>query len=365
YTALSYVWGKRSPGYRTTKANLSFYKVRIDPAILPQTILDAIHVTRALGISLLWIDGLCIVQDSTKDMHHELARMRDVYRHAFLTIDAGSAASVSEGFLQDRQPLHKPDAFLPFICPPGAEEADRSTQDAQVGMVYLVSNSPEYCTISDTQKPIAREYTSHTVRRGWCLQERLLSTRSLIFTTETLQLRCHTHTQNVGGAHHDGRGDLPLLPDAIFHPDSYVAHESDEWEDTHGRWKEIVEDYSGRELSNSSDKLTAISGLAEMFSPILRSSYVAGLWCHDTLLHDLLWRPRYPPRPRTSGYCGPSWSWASSNGEVLWHDEPDISSVIAKPWNGGPLAEVVECTVDLENQNLPFGPVAGGSLILR
>ena len=29
------------------------------------------------------------------------------------------------------------------------------------------------------------------------------------------------------------------------------------------------------------------------------------------------------------------------------------------------MAEVVECTVDLENQNLPFGPVAGGSLILR
>ncbi|KAI0653356.1 heterokaryon incompatibility protein-domain-containing protein [Cubamyces menziesii] len=109
YIALSYVWGEDQP-HRTTEMNLSSYKVKIDPAILPRTILDAIHVTRALGIYLLWIDSLCIVQDSEKDLHHELARMRDVYRHAYLTIDAASAAKVSEGFLQDWDLNPMPDA---------------------------------------------------------------------------------------------------------------------------------------------------------------------------------------------------------------------------------------------------------------
>ncbi|KAI0323737.1 hypothetical protein GY45DRAFT_533846 [Cubamyces sp. BRFM 1775] len=44
YIALSYVWGEDQP-YRLTESNLPRYEIRIDNATLPQTILDAIHVT--------------------------------------------------------------------------------------------------------------------------------------------------------------------------------------------------------------------------------------------------------------------------------------------------------------------------------
>ncbi|KAH9889794.1 heterokaryon incompatibility protein-domain-containing protein [Cubamyces lactineus] len=350
YIALSYVWGEDQP-HQLTESNLSRYKVKIDVA-LPQTILDAIRVTRALGISLVWIDSLCIVQDSERDMHHELARMRDVYRHAFLTIDAGSAARVSEGFLQDRRLEPLPTTVLPFICPPNRPFAEGTTSKAQLGTIYVTGIRDMYFTKSDTESNDFGSL-SHTVSRGWCLQERLLSTRSLVFTTQTLQLRCHTETKNVGGAFHDGRNDVPRLPGAVLHRDRHVARGSYGWGDIHYRWWEIVKDYTGRKLSNMSDRLVAISGLAEIFSPTLGPGYVAGLW-RDTLLEDLLWCSNSRSSLKRTGYHGPSWSWASTGCAVQW----------GFSWTMHSFAEVVRCIVTLQNQNLPFGVVTGASLIL-
>ncbi|KAI0653373.1 heterokaryon incompatibility protein-domain-containing protein [Cubamyces menziesii] len=348
YIALSYVWGDRAPAYRTTQSNLSRYTVKID-VVLPQTILDAINVTRALGVYLLWIDGLCIVQDSEKDMHHELARMRDVYRNAYVTIDASSAAKVSEGFLQDRKLLLMPYAILPFISPPSQSDG------AQLGMVCVSQSGFRYSTSRDDE---GSPDVNHTAFRGWCLQERLISTRLLAFTSQTLQLRCHTRTHNVGGAHHDGLCDAARLPEAVFYPHRHVACQSDEWADIHRGWWSVVRDYSLCKLSNPSDKLIAISAVAEMFAPTLGSGYIAGLWRHS-LLYDLLWLSddsQYPCSPRPTRYRGPSWSWASTDNPVsCWYRHKHVD------W----LAEVVKCTIALQNEQLPFGPVTGASLILR
>ena len=139
YVALSYVWGGPQP-HRTTRKNLASYKRDgIDPAILPQTIQDAIRVTRALGILFLWIDSLCIIQDSDEDKHRELASMRDVYRYAYVTIDAARTAMVTEGFLHDCRPLSV-DATLPFICPSECEDSWVVVANpvTEVGKVYLV-----------------------------------------------------------------------------------------------------------------------------------------------------------------------------------------------------------------------------------
>jgi hypothetical protein len=39
-----------------------------------------------LGIDFLWIDSLCIIQDSTSDWKGESAKMASIYENAFLTI---------------------------------------------------------------------------------------------------------------------------------------------------------------------------------------------------------------------------------------------------------------------------------------
>jgi hypothetical protein len=102
YAALSYCWGADLPS-TTTTINLQAHKSAIDFSTLPQTLKDAIVVVRWLGIEYIWIDCLCILQDSKADWEHESARMADVYSNAHLTIAASRAEHCGEGFLGVRK----------------------------------------------------------------------------------------------------------------------------------------------------------------------------------------------------------------------------------------------------------------------
>ncbi|KAI0325112.1 HET-domain-containing protein [Cubamyces sp. BRFM 1775] len=367
YVALSYVWGGAQP-QRTTTANLaSHMHDGMDPAILPQTIQDAIRVAQALGIPFLWIDSLCIVQDSAEDKHRELASMCDVYRHAYITIDVARATTVTEGFLQDCLPLYP--HVVPLTLPPNHEglPAKLSDPEARTAKVYLDPAHEDKVTRAEWLWG-----ASETARRGWCLQETLLSRRSLVFTWLTVQLRCRAATQNVGGAAHDGRHDFPRLPDDILLPDRRLERGSVEWEQIHQMWHQIVEDYSGRLHSYAEDKLVACAAIAKMFAPVLGPGYVAGLW-RGTLPYDLLWRGTLPydllwrgpqrgdePRPRIhKDDCAPSWSWASYDDRVQYVTYADEESSMT-------VAEVIECSVTPQDEALRYGPTRpGGALVLR
>ncbi len=53
-------------------------------AQLPKNFADAIQIARDLGFSYLWIDSLCIIQDSDDDMKREIAKMGSIYAGACL-----------------------------------------------------------------------------------------------------------------------------------------------------------------------------------------------------------------------------------------------------------------------------------------
>ncbi|KAI0350133.1 HET-domain-containing protein [Trametes cingulata] len=362
YVALSYVWGEAQP-HSTTKANISAYTHGIDSACLPKTIRDAIAVTHALGIRFLWADTLCIIQDSSEDQQREIGRMRHIYRDAYLTIIAASAGRVSEGFLQDRSPApptehgtFSRDITLPFICPCPGVSADNSP--AQVGEVLI---SPIWTYPDPPDQPLAQyNPASEPISgRGWCMQEYLMSARALLFASHTLQYRCLTATQNVGGAYHDTFYER-RLPDVLFLADSLpIKHGSKEWEVVRKAWQEVVADYTQRSISVSSDKLVACGGIAEEFARVLRSDYLAGLW-RDTLLGDLLWSKRAGsdlPRPTT--YRAPSWSWAAVDGRV------EAGARDVRCHEGTAVASVIRCEVTLKHAVLPYGEVAAASLLLR
>ena len=52
-----------------------------------------------MGLSWLWVDALCIIQDSLKDWENEAERMRDVYEGALISIAALAATGNSQGLL--------------------------------------------------------------------------------------------------------------------------------------------------------------------------------------------------------------------------------------------------------------------------
>src|SRR5207244_7875306 len=82
-------------------------------------------------------------------------------------------------------------------------------------------------------------------------------------------------------------------------------------------WCSLVETYSDSHLTQPSDKMIALAGLASQFRDIAGDIYLAGLWKAD-LVKPLCCRydsssddHRKMYRSRTLHYYAPTWSWAS------------------------------------------------------
>ena len=59
----------------------------------------------ALNIRYLWIDSLCIVQNSVEDWMEESSLMGSIYKHAFCTIASSWGTNDERGCFVDRAPL--------------------------------------------------------------------------------------------------------------------------------------------------------------------------------------------------------------------------------------------------------------------
>jgi Heterokaryon incompatibility protein (HET) len=97
FVALSYVWGENTQSLLLTRANENSL-VRERPGgstfeleNLPKTVADALTLVRMLGIRYLWVDALCIVQDSDHDKQVQISSMGEIYQNAALTIVAARA----------------------------------------------------------------------------------------------------------------------------------------------------------------------------------------------------------------------------------------------------------------------------------
>jgi hypothetical protein len=78
YICLSHCWQRSCP-LVTTQMNIERGKAGIALKDLSATLRDAILLTRAFDICYLWIDSLCILQDSATDWELESSRMGAYY----------------------------------------------------------------------------------------------------------------------------------------------------------------------------------------------------------------------------------------------------------------------------------------------
>ncbi|KAH7085583.1 heterokaryon incompatibility protein-domain-containing protein, partial [Paraphoma chrysanthemicola] len=65
---------------------------------LPKTFRDAVEITRAIGLRYLWVDSLCIVQDSKTDWATHVEAMASIYETAHITLAAGASGDDDGGF---------------------------------------------------------------------------------------------------------------------------------------------------------------------------------------------------------------------------------------------------------------------------
>ncbi|KAL8920432.1 MAG: hypothetical protein Q9172_004504 [Xanthocarpia lactea] len=317
---------------------------------LGQTLQDAISVACSMGIQYIWIDALCIIQDSATDKDQEIAMMHHIYRNAEFTICAATAETSTEGFLQRRvfsgYPMPEVDhSMLQFPCPNG----DRGTILVKKFQTHCVNGQPLY-------------------KRGWTLQEHMLSSRVLVYDSwqvwwECLEgKRCDKGNPDTIGSN-QYYDELPIhgVMGRIERSSRDLDNDLDFLWNT---WARVVEDYTQRDLTVDSDRLPALSGLVSTFSNLWGCAYYAGLW-EKKLIEGLGWFVFDPFTSSVIESYAPSWSWASIDGQVGWQkrlrsdgDAPVLEHPVKH-------TKLVECRVTPTNKAVPFGQVTDWSLTIE
>lgn len=106
YVAPSHCWGITNTAI-LKNGTLRTMTDGIDWSKLPKTFQGAIYVTRRLGFRYLWIDYLCIIQDSPEDWSKESGTMHAVYANCVLTIGASWGKDSGTGLFIERKPLYQ------------------------------------------------------------------------------------------------------------------------------------------------------------------------------------------------------------------------------------------------------------------
>ncbi|OAL47629.1 HET-domain-containing protein [Pyrenochaeta sp. DS3sAY3a] len=297
YTALSHKWGKK-PFLCSTRTNIQNHKQKIKPNKLPKTFVDAIKVTKGLGLDYLWIDSLCILQGLDGDFNVEAERMQSTFGQAYCVIAACDADGAHAGFLN-----------------PGRKQSCIRLSD---------SNLWASAIIDDFECDVLQGTLN---KRAWVLQERALARRTLFFTKGQTYFECGKgiRSESLGIMENSLAA---FLGDSNF-PEYSASHNSSKGGQA-DLLAYVFELYSRLEFSFATDRPVAIDGLIQRMSISYRDRNVAGMFGRFWG-RCLLWERakdqerlgRIPfneedPRkdPDQVPKEPPSWSWMAYDGAI-------------------------------------------------
>lgn len=360
-----------------SKDDLGDLKVPLDA--LTTTFQDAVKVCRSLKIKYIWIDSLCIVQNSPEDWENEAARMADIYENAYITIAATKSASSSGGCYSEISDKYVARPILGY-----------QNAFARVKLPGLPTHWSQF----------GRQKELPLFNRGWIYQEIRLSHRVLHFCAQEVIWACrkstvrqmeyeskepgvstiddyiassgdHVADSDVNGHINnsvEGNLDEEIDPDMaqeIHHESNHDAEHDTFRNDTDddvdmdnnrnisssidldGRikysdisyqipserpdllWYGMVSEYSNLQLTKTDeDRMAALAGIVKRIQNHQRMGrYLIGLW-EKSLILDLCWERGLissPDSRRKSRY--PSWSWASVHTQVMWDNDVNNSYV--------------------------------------
>lgn len=252
---------------------------------MSQTIKDVISLAEKIGIRYIWVDSLCILQDSLSDWEEESAKISAYYSQSYLTIGAGMS---HDGlFTEERLPTVE---YCKLKIRP-----DNSME--QTSNLYFSATRHEM-----PLRKIGGSDQSLLYSRGWTMQEEILSPRFLSFEPTQVYFRCATHVDYECGYR------MPVNRWKTL-GERHLLSKDD--------WVHIAENFSQRTLTVASDALPALSGLALAYQNIWNDKYLAGVWRKDLWRH-LLWYVSQLTPTRPVVYRGPSWSWISTDAKISY-----------------------------------------------
>jgi hypothetical protein len=327
-----------------------------------------------LGIHHLWVDALCIVQDDDIDWQIESAKMAAIYQNAFLTLAATSSSDCSGGCYLEKDvavveheiyagqasntsspiwvrkklnhwtvpPTQRSIQLHPLLsrgwafqerilsprvlhfcgeemvwecketieCECGGLSApfipkDQFDQMIEPEVDEELSNEPPDQVDGIIERPPNSLLKTQSNRNTSRRRRRVREVFQVSEMRQKLGAKSSRFFQRLSHSHKNNNMEI-----AIYYATSYGM-----------TWHRLVEQYSFLQLTKATDRLPALSGLAQRASLFL-GTYLAGLWSVN-LLSDLMWRVDKLDfeSMRSTQYTGPSWSWVAVTQPVeYWQD---------------------------------------------
>ena len=380
YVSLSHCWGRR-PIIRLLASNIEEMKKDVPWNTLSKTFQDAITVAWKLGFRYIWIDALCILQDSLEDWEYHASIMARIFTDSQLTISASSSSDGSGGCFSSRakdswtvhslgRQVWNPALWLPYTQEGRDREGCVKTFTVRLKIPHGLFQN--------------RQPKEPLLKRAWVFQEQILSARNIHFASGELYFECRSyvacecsgwtarslshhwetrwrkshavlqgqlHFSLPAAASRERRRDLPKpkpIPKPAAEFEAYCA---------------LIETYTCLDITDPHDRLPALSGITSG----RKDTYLAGLW-KSILLESLHWYPLSRSHStwssamayRPDRYRAPTWSWASIESPIRFMETNfHFSNFATKP-----VAQILDASTTPEGLN-PRGRVKDGVLKIR
>ncbi|KAF4630552.1 hypothetical protein G7Y89_g7584 [Cudoniella acicularis] len=350
WATLSHCWGGEV-SITTTNETLELRQRGIPMEDLPRSFQDAVIFTRKLGLKYIWIDSLCIIQDSRDDWNRESVKMYDIYSYAAINISAAAAKNARETIFKSRSESK----LQPLITIPCF-----SNKKKLQGSVSI-----RHCTCG------TGVYREPLHRRAWVLQESILSPRRIDFASDQVYWTCRTNARSEAFPLEEtydieilivSPRDLFRMPLGEYEPHPQI-HSIGPYNTPMSWWSKSQHLYFHREVTINDDLLPAIAGIAAKIAERTGYTYKAGLWAED-FHRGLLWQASHPSE-KIEATTVPSWSWASRKHP--WHPRflflevyrpgfrANILEVDVETCNGSPFSQVISASLKMESFCRPLG----------
>ncbi|KAF2823903.1 HET-domain-containing protein, partial [Ophiobolus disseminans] len=325
YACLSHCWGPQGSPLQLNRGTVQTLRAGIARERLPKTFRDATDICCKLGISYLWIDALCILQDDLEDWKDAAATMADIYEHAFITIGATWSNDSNGGCFSRTR-----DQFKHHML-------------GDTGL-YVRETPPPFPFNGSFQR---KEWPLLT--RGWVFQERVLSPRVIHYAKDQILWECGAALLTECGTRDRSVSDSvnPWDPLKFRRDDSRTS------------WRHLVESYSRLLLTKSDDRLPALAGLVErQMERRQEDIYVAGMW-KKSILDDLAF---YGHNEELKDYTVPTWSWAFFRSKLTFeayerHTALSLKDLTFTRMSPPHVGRVIDASITLK------GPVIVGKVV--
>ncbi|KAL8951381.1 MAG: hypothetical protein Q9222_002631 [Ikaeria aurantiellina] len=337
YATLSYCHGSfetdERPIITLSSTNLVSMQTQIKHIELAKSFQDAISITRALSIPYLWIDALCVIQDSPQDRAWEASRKVQYFANAELNIAATASPHAHHGILTPREIARNSVELTGDAAGIGV----RPIAEDVFGLIRNMRWFP-------TRPPLSAQPLT---QQSHALLERMSAKRTVHFTDQQMIWQCQTcligedgqigedqdrfsqlcsnrpfdihlrePMREITGAneneHHRDPDTALATPVKGYTGVKYSLDEA--LIDT--SWYDLIEEYTKRSIHEPRDFLPLLSPFAQKIQWQTEGSYLAGLWAMEGQIpfRSLLW---YCKNGGAAAHNGsPSWAWSSVVGAV-------------------------------------------------